>query len=77
MPIKKCKLNTCAHCPSKENLEVTFSSDGKMYFACPIHFKLLQALTSSFEAVVKRIQDDKCRAEERVQRILARELGYN
>lgn len=45
--IKKAKLNTCAHCQSKENLHMVFDADKKMYFICSTHKILLDSLIES------------------------------
>jgi len=42
--IKKAKLNTCAHCPSNENLHIVFDVHGRMYFICSVHKLLLDKL---------------------------------
>jgi len=53
--IKKAKLNSCAHCSARENLEVVFSAPPvrRMYFLCPIHKMLLDALLREAEALAR------------------------
>lgn len=46
--IRKSKLNSCAHCPCRENLHVVFTKpERKMYFICSTHKVLLDALVEA------------------------------
>ena len=53
--IKKSKLNSCAHCKSKENLHAVFDSEKKLYFICSIHKLLLDSLIESASKVGVRL----------------------
>lgn len=35
------KLNKCAHCDTRKQLGVTFTSCGKLYFLCRSHYLIL------------------------------------
>lgn len=53
--IKKSKLNTCAHCKSKENLHTVFDNDGRLYFICTAHKIILDALVDEAAKVGVRL----------------------
>ena len=40
----KSKLNKCAHCASRNDLQATFDKDGRLYFICRTHKMILDAL---------------------------------
>lgn len=75
--IKKCKLNSCAHCKTKENLHPTFSTDGKLYFVCSLHKTILNHLDKAYEEGLVKMKEIETRRMEREKKALEREMQYN
>jgi len=51
----KSKLNQCAVCPSREDLEAQFDVTGRLYFLCRLHAWLDREIVKRFSATVARM----------------------
>ena len=62
--IRKAKLNTCAHCTGRTNLQMVFTEgrtpgDRKMYYICESHKYLLDLLMGRISPFLEKNPMDK------------------